>query len=374
MSKENEMSFEELYKESLKERKLEKTVTGKIISITSKGEIFVDIGYKADGIIPKSEYSFDENADPKKDFNIGDEITADVVKLNDGIGNVLLSYKRVKLRDAKKEFEEKIKNKEIFESKILEINKNGLITKYDDIRIFIPLSLSGISKEEQIEDYKGKNVKYRITECDLKNNKVIGSIKNVIDEEKQMLRKQFWDNIEIGKKYEGIVTSLSTYGAFVEIEDNVQGLLHISEMSWAKNVKPEDIVKQGQKIEVTVIDLDKENKRLKLSYGDKGPNPWNDIDKKYKINDIVKVKITKIMPFGAFAELEQGIEGLIHISQISNKKIANPEEVISQGQEVEAKIIEMNKEQERIELSIKKVEEENQISEIPESDNGVWNF
>lgn len=374
MSKENEMSFEELYKESLKERKLEKTVTGKIISITSKGEIFVDIGYKADGIIPKSEYSFDENADPKKDFNIGDEITADVVKLNDGIGNVLLSYKRVKLRDAKKEFEEKIKNKEIFESKILEVNKNGLITKYDDIRIFIPLSLSGISKEEQIEDYKGKNVKYRITECDLKNNKVIGSIKNVIDEEKQMLRKQFWDNIEIGKKYEGIVTSLSTYGAFVEIEDNVQGLLHISEMSWAKNVKPEDIVKQGQKIEVTVIDLDKENKRLKLSYGDKGPNPWNDIDKKYKINDIVKVKITKIMPFGAFAELEQGIEGLIHISQISNKKIANPEEVISQGQEVEAKIIEMNKEQERIELSIKKVEEENQISEIPESDNGVWNF
>lgn len=374
MSKENEMSFEELYKESLKERKLEKTVTGKIISITSKGEIFVDIGYKADGIIPKSEYSFDENADPKKDFNIGDEITADVVKLNDGIGNVLLSYKRVKLRDAKKEFEEKIKNKEIFESKILEINKNGLITKYDDIRIFIPLSLSGISKEEQIEDYKGKNVKYRITECDLKNNKVIGSIKNVVDEEKQMLRKQFWDNIEIGKKYEGIVTSLSTYGAFVEIEDNVQGLLHISEMSWAKNVKPEDIVKQGQKIEVTVIDLDKENKRLKLSYGDKGPNPWNDIDKKYKINDIVKVKITKIMPFGAFAELEQGIEGLIHISQMSNKKITNPEEIISQGQEVEAKIIEMNKEQERIELSIKKVEEENQISEIPESDNGVWNF
>lgn len=374
MNNEKEMSFEELYQESLKDRKLEKTVTGKIISITSKGEIFVDIGYKADGIIPKSEYSFDENIDPKNEFNVGDEISADVIKLNDGIGNVLLSYKRAKLRNSKKEFEQKVKNKDIFESKILEVNKNGLITKYNDIRIFIPLSLSGISKDEQLETYIGKDVKYRIIEHDFKNNKIIGSIKNILDEQKIEIRKQFWDNIEIGKKYEGIVTSLSTYGAFVEIEDSVQGLLHVSQMSWSKNIKPEDIVKQGQKIEVTVIDLDKENKRLKLSYGDKGPNPWNDIDKKYKINDIIKVKIAKIMPFGAFAELEEGIEGLIHISQISNKKIAKPEEVISEGQQVEAKIIEINKEQERIELSIKQIEEEREIEEIPEGKDGVWNF
>jgi len=353
MINENEMSFEELYNESLKETKLEKTVTGKVISITQNGEIFVDIGYKADGIIPKKEYSDDENANPNNEFKVGDSITADVLKQNDGLGNVLLSYKRVKNRTAKKELEQKIENGEIFEEKVTEVNEKGLIVKINDIRVFIPLSLSGIQRDENIQDYKGKTIKFRITEYDAK--KVIGSVKSILDEEKQEKLNKFWSEVEVGKKYKGTVSSLSTYGAFVDL-GGVQGLLHISEMSWVRNIKPEDILKQGQEIEVTVIDLDKENKRLKLSYENKGPNPWENIDEKYKVGDVVKVKVVKLMNFGAFVELEEAVEGLVHISQIAERKITKPEEELKVNQHVNAKIIQLDKESKKIEFSIKELE------------------
>ena len=355
MSEKMEESFEKLYEETLKESKLDKTVTGKIIAITTKDEIFVDIGYKADGIIPKQEYSSNENANPNDEFNIGDEITADVLKMNDGLGNVLLSYKRVKQREGKVEFENKIKNNEIIQEKVKEVNDNGLIVEVCDKRVFIPLSLSGVPRGEDASKLKGQVVRFRITEYDAKTNKIIGSIRNVLDEEKKVKQDEFWKNVEIGKKYEGTVASISSYGAFIDL-GVVQGLLHISEISWDRNAKVDEILSQGQKIEVTVIDVDKENKRLKLSYGDKGPNPWNNVEEKYHVNDVVKVKIDKIMPFGVFVELEPGIEGLVHISQIAERKLTKPEEELKLNQHVNAKIIELDKESQRIELSIKELE------------------
>ncbi len=356
MENEKELSFEELYNESLKETKLEKTVTGKIISITEQGEIFVDIHYKADGIITKKEYSDDETKNPKDEFKVGDTITADVLKQNDGLGNVVLSYKRVKQREGRKELENRIKNNEIFEEKVKEINDKGIIVEAYNKRIFIPLSLSGIPRGEDISKLQGQTVKFRVTEYDEKLNKIIGSIKNVLDEVKNAKQAEFWDNIEVGKKYEGTVASISSYGAFVDLNGIVQGLLHVSEISWERNANVNEILKQGQKIEVTIKDLDKENRRIKLSYGEKGQNPWNNIEAKYHINDVVKVKVVKIMPFGAFVELEPGIEGLVHISQISERKLAKPEEEIKLGQHVNAKIIDLDKENEKIELSIKELE------------------
>lgn len=355
MEKEKEMSFEELYQASLKETKLEKTVTGKIISITAQGEIFVDINYKADGIIPKKEYSDDENANPRDEFKIGDTITADVLKQNDGLGNVLLSYKRVKTRQERKELEKKVKENEIIEAEIVQANEKGLITMVNGTRVFIPLSLSGIPRGEEIDSYQGKKVKFRITEYDPKNNRVIGSIRSVIEEQRKQQQEEFWNTIEVGKEYEGTVASLSSYGAFVDL-GAAQGLLHISEISWERNAKPDEILTQGQKIRVTIIELDKANKRIKLSYGEKGPNPWNKLDTKYHIGDIVKVKVTKIMPFGVFVELEPGIEGLVHISQIAERKIAKPEEELTLNQHVNAKIIDIDLEAQRIELSIKELE------------------
>lgn len=356
MENEKEMSFEELYNESLKETKLEKTVTGKIISITEQGEIFVDIHYKADGIIPKKEYSDDETKNPKDEFKVGDLITADVLKQNDGLGNVLLSYKRVKQREEKDELENRIKNNEIFEEKVKEVNDKGIIVELLNKRVFIPLSLSGIPRGEDASKLQGQTVKFRITEYDAKTNKIIGSIKNVLDEVKKAKQEEFWNNIEIGKKYEGTVASISSYGAFIDLDGVVQGLLHVSEISWDRNAKVNEILKQGQKIEVTIKEVDRENRRIKLSYGEKGQNPWNNIDEKYHINDVIKVKVVKIMPFGAFVELEPGIEGLVHISQIAERKLAKPEEELKLGQHVNAKIIDLNKENEKIELSIKELE------------------
>ncbi len=352
---EENISFEELYNNSIKDVKLDKTVTGKIIEITSKGEIFVDLGYKADGIIPRKEYSFDENDNPEDTFKVGDTITADVLKQNDGLGNVLLSYKKVKIRNSRNEFENKVSNKETFEEEISEVTDKGFVVNYKGIRIFIPISLSGIKRKENLDTYKGKKVKFKIIEYDPKQRRIIGSVRLVKNEEKEAINKAFWDNAETGKEYEGKVASISSYGAFVDI-GGVQGLLHVSEMSWNKNANPNEILEVNQIIKVKIKELDKENKRIKLTYEGRGANPWDTIEDKYNINDIVKAEVVKLMPFGAFVKLDEGIEGLVHISQICEKRITKPEEVLRVGQHVNVKILDINKDTNKMELSIKELE------------------
>ena len=338
------MSFEELLNQTLKEIKIGQTVTGNIVNINTQGEIFVDIGYKADGIIPRTEFSFDENDDPHNSFKVGDRITADVIKLNDGLGNVLLSYKKANSKIVKQEFESKVKNNCIFTEKVTSVNDNGLIVDY-----------KGIPRDEKIENYKGKEVSFKVIEYDEKTRKIIGSIKIILDEQKQAKEKEFWDNIEIGKVYKGIVSSLSSYGAFIDI-DGIQGLLHISGMTWERDKKPSDILKVGQEIKVKVQEFDKENKRLKLEYDKKGPNPWDKFVQNYNVNDIVTVKVSRLLPFGAFVKIDKGIEGLVHISQICEKKIARPEDFLRVGQKVNAKIINIDSENKKVELSIRELE------------------
>ena len=346
---EDNLTFEDIVNQTLKSIKKGTVITGTIVEINDKNEIFVDIGYKADGIIPKSEFFGEE------ELKVGDKIKAEVLKLNDGQGNVLLSNKHLKLKEIKNSFNEKVEKNEIFEEKVSSVNSNGLIILYRNlIRIFIPLSLSNIHKdEEKIESYVGKEVKFKIIENE--DKRIIGSIKAVTDEEKKKKEEDFWKEIEVGKKYKGIVTSLSDYGAFVDI-GGAQGLLHISEMTWGRNENPRNILKVNEEIPVTVKELDKENKRFKLSYDKKGPNPWDKVKGKYNVGDIVKVKITKLMPFGAFAELEKGIEGLIHISQICERKITKPEEELEVNKKVNAKIINIDEENKKIELSIRELE------------------
>lgn len=355
MKNEENTSFEELLNNSMKEVNLGKTVTGIIIDINSKNEIIVDLGYKADGIIPIQEYSIDETRNPRDEFKIGDSITADVLKLNDGVGNVLLSYKKYRAQNAKKEFKQKVENKEIIKAKVSEVSDNGFVANYEGIRIFIPISLSGITRNQKIEEYKNKILEFRVIECDEKNRKIIGSVKEVAQEQKEQKIKLFWENAEVGKEYEGTVTSISAYGAFVDLGE-VQGLLHISEMTWGRNINPNEILKIGQKIKVKAIDVDNQNRRIKLTYENKGPNPWNEINKKYNVNDVVTAKVVKMMPFGAFVEIEEGIEGLVHISQITEKRITKPEEELQIGQKVNAKIIEIDTENKKMELSIRDLE------------------
>lgn len=353
---EDNLTFEDIINQTFKQIEIGSTITGTIIEINNKGEIFVDIGYKADGIIPASEYFSENGLEPAQEFKVGDKIKADIIKLNDGQGNVLMSQKHLKIKDIKKQFNRKVEENFIFEEQVNQVNKNGLIILYKNlIRIFIPISLSNIPREDDVNEYKGKTVKFRIIENDEKAKKIIGSVKDVVEEEKRQKQEEFWNNIEVGKKYLGTVTSISDYGAFVDIGGE-QGLLHISEMTWGRNQKPRDILQDGQQIEVKVKEVDIENKRFKLSYEKKGPNPWNKVEEKYHIGDIVKVKVSKLMPFGAFAELEKGIEGLIHISQICERKISKPEEELQVGQKVNAKIIGIDLENKKMELSVRELE------------------
>ena len=291
MSGEN---FEELYNESLNTKKYDKTVTGTVIQISRKGEIFVDFKYKADGIIPKSEYSDDENKNPKDEFKEGDTIIADVLKWNDGLGNVLLSYKKYKRREeAKKEKDLKIKQAE-------EIKKQKQ------------------ERAKSIED--------------------------------------FWNNLKIGKTYTGIISKITDYGVFVDLGITT-GLAHISELLWDKNQRLEDKFNLNEEIEVKIKSFDKEERKISLEYPLKGENPWFALANKYEINDIVTCKVVKFVSFGAFLEIEKGLEGLVHNSEITSlKRVVKPEDELQLGQIINAKIIDINKEKLKIGLSIKEIE------------------
>ena len=289
-----EESFEKLYNESLKEKRFDKRITGTVIQISRKGEIFVDFKYKADGIIPKSEYSDDESKNPKDEFKPGDKITADVLKWNDGLGNVLLSYKKYKREeDAKREKELKIQHAE-------EV------------------------KRQKIE--RARNL------------------------------EEFWSNLQIGKTYKGTITKIADYGVFVDL-GLVTGLAHKSELVWNKNEKLENKFKIGDEIEVKIKGFNKEEKRISLEYPLKGENPWLTLANKYNVNDIVTCKVVKFAPFGAFVELEKGLEGLVHNSEITGlRRVVKPEDELQLGQMVNAKIINIDKEKLKIGLTIKELE------------------
>lgn len=290
----NEENFEEMYNQSLNEKKYDKTITGKVISVSSKGEIFVDFGYKADGIISKHEYSEDENKNPKDEFKSGDTITADILKWNDGLGNVLLSYKRYKRReDDKKEKELRIKRAQ--------------------------------EREKQKQE----------------------RIKSIED---------FWNNIKTGDNYTGTINKITDYGIFVNL-GVVNGLLHISEILWNKEDKLEDKFNVGDVIEVNIKSFNKEDGKISLAYPLKGENPWYSLADKYKINDIITGKVVKFAPFGAFIEIEKGLEGLVHNSEITTlKRVIKPEEELKLGQMVNAKIINIDKDKCKMGLSIKELE------------------
>jgi len=289
-----EESFEELYNQSLNNKRFDKTVTGTVIQISSKGEIFVDFKYNVDGIIPRKEYSDDENKNPKDEFKVGDTITADVLKWNDGLGNVLLSYKKYKVREeAQKARELKIKQAEEREARKIE---------------------------------RAKNI------------------------------EEFWNNIETGKYYTGTISKIADYGVFVDL-GVVTGLAHVSELSWDKNVKLEEKFNIGDEIDVKIKSFNREDKKIALEYPLKGENPWFAKASKYKVSDVVTCKVVKFAPFGAFLEIENGLEGLVHNSEITTlKRVIKPEDELKLGQMINAKIINIDNEKLKIGLSIKDLE------------------
>lgn len=349
---EGEIDFSKALEESFTELKNNEVVKGKIIGYNTN-DVFVDLGYKADGIIPMEEFIDDPDFDPEKDLLPGTEIEALITKLNDGEGNVVLSKKRMDSIRGFEELEDAFKNEQPIDVLTKEVVKGGLVAEYKGIRIFIPASQVSDRYIKDLSPFVGNRIKVRITEL-ANRRRIVGSARILIEEEKNKKAEAFWSEVEEGKEYTGTVKSLTKFGAFVDL-GGVDGLIHISELSWNKIGDPSEVLKVGDTVTVRVIGVDREKKKISLGYRKAEDNPWYKIEEKYHVGDIVTGIIKRMVPFGAFVEIADGIEGLVHISQISNVRIAKPDEVLSVGQEVEMKVMEVNPEIKKISLSIKEV-------------------
>ena len=346
-----EENFAELLEQSLKTLNNGDKVTGTVMAIGST-EIEVDLGTKHTAYIPLDDFSGDPSVKPEDVVHVGDEIEAIVVHVNDGEGVVRLSRKRLEAGKAWEEIEAAVEDKTVLEGNVTEENKGGIVVNVKGIRVFVPASQSGVAKGGDLGELVKKTVQLRITEVNRARRRVVGSIRSVASEQRKAAQEKIWSEIEVGKQYHGTVKSLTSYGAFVDI-GGVDGMVHVSELSWNRIKNPAEVVKVGDEIDVYVIALDPEKKKISLGYKTEATNPWTIFNNEYKVGDVVTVKIVKLMTFGAFAEIIPGVDGLIHISQIADRRIGKPEDVLSEGQEVDAKIIDIDQEHKRISLSIR---------------------
>ena len=345
-----EENFAELLEQSIKTLNTGDKVVGTVTGIGNT-EVQVDLGTKHAGYIPYDEVSTDASVKPEDVLKVGDEIEVFVVRVNDQEGTVQLSKKKLDGLKVWDEMAEFVENKTTIDAVITEENKGGLVANVKGVRVFIPASQSGIAKGGDMAGMVGKPVQLKITEVNRARRRAIGSIRAVTSEQRKAAQEKIWSEIEVGKKYHGTVKSLTSYGAFVDI-GGVDGMVHVSELSWNRIKTPADVVKVGDEIDVYVISFDPEKHKISLGYKTDEMNPWNQFMSKYSVGDVVEAKIVKLMTFGAFAEILPGVDGLIHISQIADRRIGKPEDVLSEGQMVQVKITDIA-ENKRISLSIR---------------------
>lgn len=343
------------------------TVKGKVISIRND-EVMVNIGYKSDGIIKRDELTNDPDIIPSDIISVGDEIEVLILKLDDGDGNVILSKKRVDTVKSWDEIEEAYKNQSTVNAKVIEIVNGGVIALIKGLRGFIPISQIANRFVSDLQAFVGKSFDVKVIDFDRNKKRIVLSRKIVETEEIEAKRNKLWKNIEKNQIIEGEVKRITDFGAFVDI-GGVDGLIHISDLSWSHVKHPKEIVKEGDMVKVLVLDADKQKNRISLGLKQASPHPWENIDEKYSIGDIVEGKVVRLVEFGAFIMLEQGIEGLVHISQISDKHIAKPSEELSVGENVKVKILDLNKEERKISLSIREATTSESSETIEYSNN-----
>lgn len=343
--------FAAMLEESLKSIKNGEKVTGTVIAI-SQTEVQVDLGAKQTAYIPIDELSDDPAYKVEEHIHPGDEIEAVVVRVNDGEGIISLSKKRVDQLKGWETIEAAKEEHTVVEGTIIEENRGGVVATAFGVRVFIPASQTGVPKDEPMSKLVKTKQSFYVTEINRQRKRVVGSIRAVQQEARKAAAEKIWETIEVGNEYEGMVKSLTSYGAFVDI-GGVDGMIHISELSWGRIKHPSEVVSIGDAVKVYVIGLDKENKKISLGYKREEDNPWNIFTSKYSVGDTATVKILKFMPFGAFAEIVPGVDGLIHISQIADHRIAKADETLTVGEEVDAKIIDINDEKKKVSLSIR---------------------
>lgn len=351
-----EKSFEEMtdmeaFEYSLSQMNSDQRVKGYVLAVTPT-EIQVDIGRKHAGFVPMSEYSYDPDADAMKEVQVGDILDLIVMRTNDQEGTVMLSKKRFDSTKIWDNLMDAQANETVLEGKVAEVIKGGVLVMSKGIRVFVPASQATASRGEALDALVGTTVQFRILEVNRARRRAVGSIRSVLREQRKEQENAFWSEIEEGKVYTGKVKSLTSYGAFVDL-GGVDGMVHISELSWKRIKNPSEVVAVGDIIEVFVKSFDAEKRKVSLGYKKAEDNPWAIFLRDYKVDDVVNVKIVSMTTYGAFANIIDGIDGLIHISQIANNRIAKPQDVLEVGQQVDAKITQIDEDKKRISLSIR---------------------
>jgi len=344
-------SFEAMLEKSIKTLRTGEKVSGTVTSITVS-EVSVDLGAKQSGYIPISEFIDDENTNINDIIKIGDTIESFVMRVNDVEGMVMLSKKRL---DAERNWdivEQAKDNRTIVEGVVIQENRGGVVVNVKGIHVFVPASQTGLPKTASLSEILKKTVKLRINEVNQSRRRVVGSIRDVQKDERREKSEKVWNDIEVGRKYDGVVKSMTSYGVFVDI-GGVDGMIHISELSWTRIKQPSEIMAVGDEVAVYVISFDKDNRKISLGFKKGEDNPWTKFTNEYSVGDVINVKIVKMMPFGAFAEICTGVDGLIHISQIADHRIDLPSEVLTDGQMVDVKITEIDTDRKKVSLSIK---------------------
>ena len=345
----SEMSFEQMLEESLKTIRNGEVVEGTVIDV-KPDEIILNIGYKSDGIITRNEYTNEPNVDLTTVVNVGDTLEAKVIKVNDGEGQVSLSYKRLAAEKGSKRLEEAFENQEILKAKVSQVLAGGVCVIVDETRVFIPASLVSDTYEKDLSKFKDQEIEFVITEFDPRKRRIIGNRKTLLVAKKAQLQKELFAKIKVGDVIEGTVKNVTDFGAFIDL-GGVDGLLHISEMSWGRVENPKKVFTVGQQVRVFIKNITDTKIALSMKFEDE--NPWNGAAEKYAVGNVVKGKVARMTDFGAFVELAPGVDALLHVSQISQEHVEKPSDVLKIGQEVEAKIVDFNEEDKKISLSIK---------------------
>ncbi len=345
----SELSFEQMLEESFKTIRTGEVVTGKVIDV-KEDEVVLNIGYKSDGIIPRNEYTNEPNVDLTTLVHVGDEMEAKVIKVNDGEGQVALSYKRLAADRGNKRLEEAFNNKEVLKAKVTQVLDGGLSVVVDEARVFIPASLVSDTYEKDLSKYAGQEIEFVITEFNPKRRRIIGDRKQLMVAKKAAMQKELFERIHVGDTVEGTVKNVTDFGAFIDL-GGADGLLHISEMSWGRVENPKKVFKAGDKVKVLIKDIQGEKIALSLKFPE--TNPWVNAAEKYAAGNIVKGRVARMTDFGAFVELEPGVDALLHVSQIAKEHIDKPADVLKIGQEIEAKVVDFNEADRKISLSMK---------------------
>ena len=345
----SEMSFEQMLDESFKTIHNGEVVEGTVIDVKDD-EIILNIGCKADGIITKSEYTNDSSVNLKDIIHVGDTMEAKVLKVNDGEGQILLTYKRLAAEKGNKRLEEAFENHEVLKAPVTQVLDGGLSVVVDEARVFIPASLVSDTYEKNLGKYAGQEIEFVISEFNPRRRRIIGDRKQLLVAKKAEMQKELFERIHVGDVVEGVIKNVTDFGAFIDL-GGADGLLHISEMSWGRVENPKKLFKVGEKLKVLIKDISGDKIALSLKFEDQ--NPWLTASEKYAVGNVVTGRVARMTDFGAFVELEPGVDALLHVSQISHEHVDKPSDVLTVGQEITAKVVDFNGEEKKISLSVK---------------------